>query len=197
VSEASDKDAYDAMNYEFDGWTKLRMRELVNHRMAGELDDTAFVKKFTEISEGAGYDYSERVAQPDVFAPPADEQRMVYDDIYEDRTRLREELWYQHSCRMKKHLFLTKRKEGDFIQPRMSESNVYGRQVLAHEDGEMTLNEQIEKYNTEEEKKIDEDDRSFSRQEYEKFKVELRQRKEAKEALLSQGLPQFKAYLRF
>jgi hypothetical protein len=37
----------------------------------------------------------------------------------------------------------------------------------------------------------------FDKDAYYKLKDELRQRKEAKERLLSQGLPQFKAYMRF
>jgi len=127
TDEASEKDAYDAMNYEFDAWTKLRLRELADSRMTGDLDDSTFVKAFTDVVEGAGYDYSQRVPQPDAFSLPENHQKSAYDDMSEDRDRLRNELWFQHNSNMKKHLFLTKRKEGDFVQPRMSESNVYGR----------------------------------------------------------------------
>jgi hypothetical protein len=58
TDEASEKDAYDAMNYEFDAWTKLRLRELADSRMSGNLDDSDFVKAFTDVVEGHGYDYS-------------------------------------------------------------------------------------------------------------------------------------------
>jgi hypothetical protein len=42
-----------------------------------------------------------------------------------------------------------------------------------------------------------EDQQNFDREAYDKLKDNLRMRKEAKERLLSQGLPEFKAYLRF
>jgi hypothetical protein len=42
-----------------------------------------------------------------------------------------------------------------------------------------------------------EDEQNFDREAYDKLKDNLRMRKEAKERLLSQGLPEFKAYLRF
>jgi len=42
-----------------------------------------------------------------------------------------------------------------------------------------------------------EDEQNFDREAYDKLKDNLRMRKEAKERILSQGLPEFKAYLRF
>lgn len=99
--------------------------------------------------------------------------------------------------RKRKHLFMTKRKESDYIQPRMSESNVFGRQVQSHQNAEETLNEKISRFDQEEEDQMAEEDKAFNREAYTKLKGELKQRKEAKERLLSQGLPQFKAYLRF
>jgi len=42
-----------------------------------------------------------------------------------------------------------------------------------------------------------EDQADFDKDAYYKLKEELTQRKEAKERLLSTGLPEFKAYLRF
>jgi hypothetical protein len=41
------------------------------------------------------------------------------------------------------------------------------------------------------------EDQNFNREAYGKLKDNLRMRKEPKERLLSQGLPEFKAYLRF
>lgn len=43
----------------------------------------------------------------------------------------------------------------------------------------------------------DKNNDDFDKDAYHRLKEELRQRKEAKERLLSQGLPQFKAYMRF
>ena len=40
-------------------------------------------------------------------------------------------------------------------------------------------------------------DQKFDQEAYTKLKQELSERKEAKERLLTQGIPQFKAYLRF
>jgi len=55
--------------------------------------------------------------------------KMVAEDLYEDRDRMKNEIWQQIEMAKRKHLHMTKRKEGDYVQPRMSESNVYGRQV--------------------------------------------------------------------
>lgn len=48
------------MNYDFDAWTKLRMKDLVKERMNGRYKDDAegFVAAFKEITANAGYDYS-------------------------------------------------------------------------------------------------------------------------------------------
>jgi len=58
--EEADKDAYDALNYEMDTWTKLRIQELVNDRNYGRYkgDDSEFAKAFTNIADNCGFDYS-------------------------------------------------------------------------------------------------------------------------------------------
>ena len=44
---------------------------------------------------------------------------------------------------------------------------------------------------------MESEEQVFDEEAYRRLKEELSQRKEAKERLLSQGIPQFKAYLRF
>ena len=44
---------------------------------------------------------------------------------------------------------------------------------------------------------VDQKAKDFDREAYDQMKNNLRMRKEAKERLLNQGLPEFKAYLRF
>jgi hypothetical protein len=58
--DQTEKEKFDAMNYDLDAWTKLRMKDLVKERMQGRYQDDAegFVAAFKEISENAGYDYS-------------------------------------------------------------------------------------------------------------------------------------------
>lgn len=118
--------------------------------------------------------------------------------MWEDRDRLRHELSYQLTARARKHLYATKRKDKDFIQPRVSEDNVYGRQLQSHTNAEESLKEGLERLEQEEkETSVAPEDKTFDKKAYDEFKKELRMRKEAKERLLSSGLPEFKAYLRF
>ena len=42
---------------------------------------------------------------------------------------MREEVFDQLDRRARKHLFMTKRKQADYVEPKMSESKMYGMQV--------------------------------------------------------------------
>jgi hypothetical protein len=130
--QEADKDAYDAMNYEMDVWTKLRIQELVNDRIYGRYknDDSEFAKAFTNIAENCGYDYSKQVV--DSSDPLIGNLLQAKDDdaftaLFEDRDRLRHEINFQINRRARKHLIATERKESDFVQPRASEASVFGR----------------------------------------------------------------------
>lgn len=61
--DPNDKEMHDAMNYEFDAWTKLRIQELVTERAQGRYkgNDAEFTKAFMNISQNCGYDYSQKV----------------------------------------------------------------------------------------------------------------------------------------
>lgn len=84
--------------------------------------------------------------------------------------------------RVKKHMYLTKRTEMDYIKPRVSEKGLLERSVLSHERAIEGLEAQEE---------------SFDKEAFLRIKNEIQQRKQAKERLLNQGMPEFKAYLRF
>ena len=71
----------------------------------------------------------------------------------------------------------------------MSESKVYGSQVASNENAGNKIEEQLDA--------VDQKAKDFDREAYDQMKNNLRMRKEAKERLLNQGLPEFKAYLRF
>jgi len=130
----ADKEAYDSMNYELDAWSKLRLKDLAQERLYGRYknDDTGFVKAFTETAENCGYDYSKPVANP--ISDPLTGQLLDKTDdaftaMFEDRDRLRHEIYYQINQRVRKHLVATERKESDYVAPRQSEQSVYGRQL--------------------------------------------------------------------
>jgi len=75
---------------------------------------------------------------------------------------------------------------------------VYGKQLRGHDRASEYLNDKLGNMQDESsssEASAGED--VFDRSAYDSFKAELSQRKEAKERLLSQGIPEFKAYLRF
>ena len=59
------------------------------------------------------------------------------------------------------------------------------------------MENRIEDLTTKQERMEQDKDQQFDQEAYTKLKQELSERKEAKERLLTQGIPQFKAYLRF
>ena len=201
--QEADKDSYDAMNYEMDVWTKLRIQELVNDRIYGRYkdDDSEFAKAFTNIAENCGYDYSKQVV--DSSDPLIGNLLQAKDDdaftaLFEDRDRLRHEINFQINRRARKHLIATERKESDFVQPRASEASVFGRQMKSNDRATEYLTNKLENMQDESSSsEASQGEEAFDRAAYDTFKAELSQRKEAKERLLSQGIPEFKAYLRF
>lgn len=86
-------------------------------------------------------------------------------------------------ARVKKHMFLTKRTELDYIKPRVNEVGLVEKQVVSHERAIETLEAEKEE--------------KFDKEAFLKIKEEIQSRKQAKQRLLNQGLPEFKAYLRF
>ena len=90
--------------------------------------------------------------------------------------------------RIKKHVFSTERVDTDFVQGRISEQHAYNRSKLSNDNASKSL---------EQDSAAVDQSKDFDREAYEKIRAEISARKEAKERLLSQGLPEFKAYLRF
>ena len=78
----------------------------------------------------------------------------------------------------------------DFVRSRPSEASAYRGQVVS-------MDNRIEDLTTKQERMEQDKDQQFDQEAYTKLKQELSERKEAKERLLTQGIPQFKAYLRF
>ena len=84
---------------------------------------------------------------------------------------------------------LTKRQMSDYVRSRPGEASAYRMQVASMEN-------RIEGLETEKQQ-MESEEQIFDEQAYRRLKDELSQRKEAKERLLTQGIPQFQAYLRF
>jgi hypothetical protein len=108
------------MNYDLDAWTKLRLQELVKERMTGKYqhDAEGFIASFKEVTENAGYDYSKKVPSDISLGLGANQEhpsRTVIDEMWEDRDKLRHEVHHQLAMRARKHQFMTKRKETDFV----------------------------------------------------------------------------------
>ena len=77
----------------------------------------------------------------------------------------------------------------DYVRSRPGEASAYRMQVAS-------MDNRISGLETEKEQ-MESEEQVFDEEAYRRLKEELSQRKEAKERLLSQGIPQFKAYLRF
>ena len=114
----------------------------------------------------------------------------VLDEIYGDREILREEIAEQLRRKLNKKRNLTKRQMSDFVRSRPGEASAFRAQLISAEN-------RIEGLTAEQESMEQDKEQQFDQEAYSKLKQELSERKEAKERLLSQGIPQFKAYLRF
>ena len=102
---------------------------------------------------------------------------------------MREEIHKQLYQRINKHTKMTKRKHSDYVRPRVDEVHALNNQVSAHE---ASISE-LERRTAE----VDQGADTFDLEAFTRMKDEIRQRKEAKERLLTQGMPEFSSYLRF
>lgn len=100
--------------------------------------------------------------------------------IFEDRDRFRLDMADQIRRRMLKHDLFTKRKESDFIRPKVNEKETFEDQSLLND---MNIDYLEGKNNEMEANDIKNED--FDKQAYYKLKDELKMRKETKERLLS------------
>ena len=89
--------------------------------------------------------------------------------------------------KINKHWRHTKRETKDFIKAKSSETNVYAGQ-------QRSIDNSIESMKSRKDEMEAQD--SFDKEAYARLKQELSERREAKERLLSQGIPQFNAYLK-
>ena len=119
------------------------------------------------------------------------ENKSTVDLIFQDRDRFRMEQHDQMRRKVIKYESQTKRSSGDFIMPKANEQDSLRKQQYVNDANIEYLEEK------EREKESNQDKDDFDKEAYYKLKEELSQRKHAKEQLLSQGLPQFKAYMRF
>lgn len=175
----------EGQQYEFDAFTTLRINELATNVIKGKVEASSLFDALVEISDGAETDTSRPTASPFNVMPDVLDSGVR--DMIADRELFQAEISYQLSRRIKRHLYLTKRSESDYIKPRMSEATVYEQQKRSHDNELNSLMDEQEAMEREE---------GFDRAAFDKMKAEISARKEAKERLLSQGLPEFKGYLR-
>lgn len=170
------------MTYE----SKLLLDELVKERVSGKYmdDKDGFEQAFKDLYSNLEYDEtkSNETTLLDALTGSGGESiaQQVADDLYEDRDVIRNELATQLRSKVNKHLTLTKRKETDFIRPKASETTTYGLQKLS-------VDNSIENLKAEKDEMESQED--FDKEAYARLKQELTERRQAKERLLSQGLP--------
>lgn len=180
--------------YHLDGKSKDLVQGLLKKRVTGIYKDNVegFVDEFMELSEKLTYDESRPITPTEFLHSKIDDttKNAIYDELYEDRFLMAEELTEQLSLKIKEHLYLKKRKASDFVKPRQSELDIFRSQVVSHQN---TIEHMEEEYNKvfgkEPEKK-----EGFDRETFHRLKAEIKLRREAKERLLEQGLPEFKPY---
>lgn len=99
--------------------------------------------------------------------------------------------------KMQRKLHGEKRQMKDFVKPARSENVLYRQQVDTLEDTIRIIerdNEWLLKAGDAEQLG---DDQSFNREEYQRLKQQIKQRKQTKEKIIAQGFPEFEAYSRF
>lgn len=168
-----------ANNATIDTWTKLQLTRLTQAKVRGEIDSYEVAEAFMEICKDAKLEEGINSVK---------DQHSVMHDLIQDRDRFKHEIHEQLIHRMKNYLNKTERTKSDFVKPRVNESQVYRDQLNSHDDAIWALQEQ----ETQHDKAKD-----FDKEAFLKLKGEIKSRKDAKERLLNQGLPEFDAYLRF
>lgn len=108
----------------------------------------------------------------------------LMDSLVADREQFKNEIYSQLVKRVKKQNMKTKLKESDFVAPRVNEDEARQGQIAAHDRHIEHLSNSAQ-------------EEGFGPEEFQQMKAEIKERKAAKERLLEQGIPEFKAYLRF
>lgn len=114
------------------------------------------------------------------------------EQYFNDRERFKFEMEAQLQSHVMKHATQTRRKDADFIASKVDERQTVGLQDLSMRNDIANMEGSAAGYAQQEA-----NDEDFDKEAYYKLKQDLAEKKAAKERLLSQGLPQFKAYLRF
>lgn len=122
-------------------------------------------------------------------ASSANDQKSIISDLIQDRDRFKHEINEQLVHRMKNYMNKTERTKSDFVKPKVNESRAYSDQIYSHDANLQQLQN--------EERAHDENAKDFDKEAFLKLKGEIKSRKDAKERLLNQGMPEFDAYLRF
>ena len=168
------------------------MKERVNGVLRD--DKEAFEVALIDLQERLTYDESKPLKSGtllDAFMTDGTEQaalqQRVSDDLFDDRDTYRFEIADQLQKKINKHWRLTRRETKDFIKAKSSETNAYAGQ-------QRSINNSIESIKARKDEM--EATEGFDKEAYARLKQELSERREAKERLLSQGIPQFNAYLK-
>lgn len=176
--------------------SKLEVEELMKERVNGVLreDKEAFEVALIDLQERLTYDTSKPLKSGtllDAFMTDGTEQaalqQRVSDDLFDDRDTYRYEIANQLQKKINKHWRHTKRETKDFIKAKSSETNVYAGQQRSIDNSIESMKSRKDEMEAQE---------SFDKEAYARLKQELSERREAKERLLSQGIPQFNAYLK-
>jgi hypothetical protein len=121
-----------------------------------------------------------------------EEQPSLVDELFENRDRFYADVSRQIHRRVNKFLYYTKKDKSHYALPKANEKAAYAEQVALNDMHVSSLQNRSDKM-----ERQDQNNADFDKEAYYQLKEQLRQRKDAKERLLSQGLPEFKAYLRF
>lgn len=181
--------------FQLDSESKNKVKELVKTRIHGKYKDNVdgFVDEFLTLSEKLTFDETKPIAPSQFLHCSLDKATKdgLYDELYEDRHLMAEELTEQLSYRIKSHLYQTKRKKTDFVKPRRSELDIFRSQVVSKHNSIEHLEKQYNDIFGEEPEKKE----GFDKETFHRLKAEIKMKREAKERLLQQGIPELKPYV--
>lgn len=152
-------------------------------RSQGRTTDEDLLDSVAQIVKQAAYDTSKPSRVTGTLIDEAPMANLI-DTLVADREQFKNDIYSQLLKRIKKKNMKTKLKESDFVAPRINEDEARQGQIIAQDRHieRLSNNAQAE---------------GFGPEEFQQMKAEIKERKAAKERLLDQGIPEFKAYLRF
>jgi len=112
----------------------MQLSNLFKERASGQYKDdvSGFVQRLSEVTADASFDTQKPVRAATAYSNFLNADKgaieQSFEDLFEDRDRIKNEIADQLAKKVRKHNLLTKRKEEDLVKFRANEKDAYVRQ---------------------------------------------------------------------